>query len=82
VGPTFLSPAHVFSDTFLCYLVDAKTVQMPHEMHDDFPYYANNGIHKGILLTRYASLIKHWSIDTRLSSPHSIKEGTPFSTLF
>jgi Ca-activated chloride channel family protein len=35
---------------------------------DDSEYFENSGIRKGILLSRYASLLKSWVIDTQRSS--------------
>lgn len=35
---------------------------------NDSEYFANNGIRKGILLSRYASLLKSWVIDTQRRS--------------
>lgn len=43
-----------------------QEVRVPHEVYEDQAYYSNTGIRKAILLTRYAALVKHWSIDTRL----------------
>jgi Ca-activated chloride channel family protein len=39
-----------------------KTVSFPEESPD---YYANTGIRKAVLLSRYADLMKNWTIETR-----------------
>ena len=47
---------------------DGDTVTVTFD--DESNYYQNTGIHKGILLTRYADLMKTWAYDERNSLAH------------
>ena len=44
----------------------------------DENYYQNTGIHKGVLLTRYAELLKTWVYDERNSLAHGITPSSAY----